>query len=220
MPDHDKFKKKVEDYIDSMEAGDPDHPSKKTIILDLPPDTPAPVNIDDKRTKLLSTGAAVKPGQATGKYDRARILNIIKASRHVGIDPNTALSVALQETKLGNLNPENIGNVYAGYGKAPAGLDQGSWEMASFLKEKMEEGKKMGFTDEAHWIQNYNGLGKLKSTTMMGKPQPTKYYGIEVTPDNPLDMRKNPLYGKTIIDLRENVIKQNKDIQSLISSTL
>jgi hypothetical protein len=192
----------------------------------LPPDTDKPIEIHDPRTKLAS-GVAIEPGQASGHYDKGKITNIIKAAKKVGVDPNLALSVALQETKIGKTNPTSIGNIRSlYYGKAPEGLDQQAYELAKTLKDKMDEGKKLGFTDQALLIQMYNGLGKLGPTMrvmnnsgkMVGVPE--KYYGVEVTDKNPLDLRKNPLYGKTILDISENVIKKNKDIQELISKTM
>ncbi len=63
----------------------------------------------------------------------------------------------------------------------------------------------------------YNGMGKLGVQRMNGKPTPTKYYGLDVTEKAPLDLKKNPLYGKTIQDLRDNVIKKNPRIQKLLA---
>lgn len=209
----------VNNHISSLEGvtvggGDP----KKNI----PPDDPTKIKLEDKRKMLAATNVPINKEKdlKSGTYDKQRIKNIIKAAKHVGIDPNTAISVALQESHIGNLNDQNIGNVYAGYGKAPAGLDQQSYELAAFLKEKITEGKKLGYKDEAHQLQMYNGMGKLKSTySVNGKIQPQKFYGIEVSEGHPLDLKKNPLYGKTIIDLRDNLIKTNEEIQKLIHSS-
>ena len=178
---------------------------------------PNKIQLQDTRKVALATGAKIQPGQTNGTYDTAIINNVIAAAKHVGVDPNTALAVALQESHMGVKNPENLGNVYAGYGKAPDGLNQQAYELAKTLRDKMDEGKRLGFKDEAHQLQMYNGMGKLKVGMMNGKPTPTKYYGIDVTKDQPLDLKKNPLYGKTIQDLRENVIKKNPRIQKLIS---
>lgn len=183
---------------------------------------PETVEVKDTRKKLAATGADINREKdlKSGHYNKQTLKNIIKAAKHVGIDPNTAMAVALQESHFGNLNPENLGNVYASYNKIPEGIDRQSYEMVQFLKEKMEEGKKMGIKDEATLLQTYNGLGKLgpQKLTVNGQVQyqPTKYYGIEVTKDKPLDLKKNPLYGKTIIDLRDNILKQNQEIQALV----
>jgi len=65
----------------------------------------------------------------------------------------------------------------------------------------------------------FNGMGKLfPRTKINGVSQPENYYGLRVTQDNPLDMRKNPVYGKTIQDLRDNVIKTSPEIQGLINT--
>lgn len=192
----------------------------------LSPDIEKPIEIEDPRTHMAS-GVPMKEKQGAGKYDKGKITNIIKAAKKVGVDPNLALSVAFQETKFGKTNPDSIGNIRnIQYGKAPEGLDQQSYELVRTLKDKMTEGKKLGFTDPAMQIQMYNGLGKLKPTIHVTNKQgqlegvPEKYYGIEVSDQNPLDLRKNPLYGKTILDISEQVIKKNKDIQELISKTM
>lgn len=188
-----------------------------TGVVNVPPaEDPNKVSLNDARTVSLATGAKIKPGGTSGTFNAGTIRNVIAAAKHAGIDPNTALAVALQESHLGNKNPENLGNVYAGYGKAPAGLNQQAYELTAFLKEKMDEGKKLGYKDEAHQIQMYNGMGKLGVQRINGKAQPTKYYGLPVTENAPLDLKKNPLYGKTIQDLRENVIKKNSRIQKML----
>ena len=178
------------------------------------------IKLEDKRKVLGATGASINKEKdlKSGSYNEATIKNVIKAAKKKGVDPNTALAVALQETHFGNLNPENLGNVYTGSSKAPEGYDQQAWDLVSILKEKMTEGQKLGFKDENMLIQMYNGLGKLGPSKTIGVKPIDTYYGIKVTKEHPLDLRKNPLYGKTIIDLRENIIKKSEAIQKLIST--
>lgn len=180
---------------------------------------PNKVLLQDQRTISGATGAKIERGQTTGTYNTDTIKNIIKASRHVGIDPNLAIAVGLQESHLGNKSPDNLGNISSGgYSKIPEGLDPQAYAMAQMLKDKMDEGKKLGYKDEAHLIQMYNGMGKLKPNMSVGGVlQPMKYYGIEVTKDKFLDLKKNPLYGKTIQDLRDNVVKKNPRIQKMLA---
>lgn len=69
---------------------------------------------------------------------------------------------------------------------------------AKTLKYKMDYAKRLGYNDELFQIQAYNGLGYNDD------------YGV--------DMKKNPIYGKQIQDLKENVIKKNPEIQDFIKS--
>lgn len=197
--------------------GDEDNGKGKnaSAVLTLPTDTLKPINIKDVRKINGATGSKMSDSfSKSGAYDANVIRNVIKAAKHNGVDPNLALAVALQETGMGSKTTlDNV--VHWVYGEAPKGLDQGAWELTKALKEKMTEGKKLGFNDEAHAIQMFNGMGKLKAQD--GKPK--TMYGIKITPDQPLDMKKNPVYGRTIIDIRDNVIKNHPEIQSLISNS-
>lgn len=196
-------------------------PAAGPTILNLPADTKKPIRINDARKKLLATGVPWNDKYSkAGDYSPDTITNIIRAAKANGVDPNLALAISLQETGLGKLDPENIGQTQISpdvYGTAPKGISQDAYAFTRYLKEKMDYGKKLGFADEAHQIQAYNGLGKLKSSLKVnGVLQPAKFYGLNVNPGQALDMRENPLYGKTIQDLRDNLIKTNPDIQRMI----
>lgn len=199
-------------------------PARSPMILNLPPDTKRPISIKDARKRLLATGVPFSDKYSKGgNYNPDTINNIVQAAKLNGVDPNLALAVSLQETNLGNLDPDNIGRLMISpdtYGSAPKGINQDAYAFTKYLKEKMEYGKKLGYADEAHQIQAYNGLGKLTpSLKVNGVPQAERFYGLLVNPGQSLNMRENPLYGKTIMDLRDNLIRTNPEIQRLIQGT-
>ena len=69
-------------------------------------------------------------------------------------------------------------------------------------------------------MQAYNGYGKLKPNTMVnGKYVPMNYYGIQVTGDKPLDMSTNPVYGRTVLSLRDEILKKHAGVKTLVDET-
>jgi hypothetical protein len=98
--------------------------------------------------------------------------------------------------------------------------------LAKAINEKMAyakelRGKGLLPKGEEYDLQTYNGLGKLMPTLRVGgKLQDASYYGIPVTAQQPLDLKKNPAYGKIVKQLRDEVIGTNPEILKLIESTL
>jgi len=170
-------------------------------------------HLHDKRKVFRATGVPmVSKYSKAGAYDQNFMKEIVKAANHVGVDPNLALAVGLQE---GNFKKHDIN--YSLFQSpateaTPEGLDEDAYRLTKLLKDKMQEGKQMGFRDEARQIQMFNGMGKL------GPETPTSYYGIKVSKESPLNMRHNPVYGRVIQDLRDNVIKANPDLQKFIAT--
>lgn len=83
---------------------------------------------------------------------------------------------------------------------------------------KINNAKRQGLTDEADQIQNYNGRGKVFPSTEAGYHgfNMKNIYGVPV-PQEGINMKQNPLYGKRILDLRDNVIKGNPQIADLVN---
>lgn len=133
---------------------------------------------------------------------------IIKEARAQGVDPYTALAMAHQES--GFAEDDNPFHLYGG-----AKTDDPIKEGISFLKDKLNYAKKLGKKTEPEQLQAYNGYGKL---TKVSEDHSSKYYGIDVS-KQPLDMNKNPVYGKRIVDIRDNVLKNNPDIVKLVQGT-
>ena len=192
------------------------------------------IKISDKRTMNAAANAAIRPNKdlVTGKYDADRISNIASVAKLYGIDPNLLLSIDLQETGFGTIGEdpgsESIGHT-KGYNlsdlKTPSkrGSDEDVFDdrydfFARAYLEKMAEGKRQGLTDSLDIIQNYNGRGIVTPYTELdyhGFPM-KEIYGVPL-PEKGISMKQNPLYGKRIFDLRENVVKQNPDLQRLIN---
>jgi len=63
----------------------------------------------------------------------------------------------------------------------------------------------------------YNGLGTVTPDTEKDYHgfRMKKIYGVPV-PASGINMRKNPLYGKQIVDIRDNVLKQNPEFLKLV----
>jgi hypothetical protein len=132
---------------------------------------------------------------------------IVTEAKRQGVDPYTALAMAHQETNL--QEDENPFRIYGG-GNTNDPIKEG----IGFLKGKLAYAKSLGKKTEPEQIQAYNGYGKIG---VGSEDKSNSYYGIDVS-KAPLDMNKNPVYGKRIIDLRDNVLKQNPDIVKLVSS--
>jgi hypothetical protein len=169
------------------------------------------VDLKDTRTIRATTGEKINPNVdlKADKYNKVVIDNIIKKSKAVGVDPSTMLAIALQETNFGKKDA-NLGHALYGDTAYPYGY-------IDFYKEKLNEAKRAKIDNELLQIQYYNGLGTVYPETEEDyhgfKMQ--KIYGVPL-PASGINMRKNPLYGKQIIDLRDNVVLKNPYIQKAL----
>jgi hypothetical protein len=141
------------------------------------------------------------------------IKGIVREAKANGIDPYEALSIAYQESHIDKDNPYHLNPDYypSNYAGPKLGVQsivkQLTWGKALQKKGTIPD------TDEFR-LQGYNGYGKIKRghADLNGS---TSIYGQRI-PVEGIDFKKNPLYGKRIIDIRDNIIKKNKDIQSFI----
>jgi len=171
------------------------------------------IKLQDKRTIDSVTG---KPMTDTSRFNnsvsRKTITDIIQSAHERGIDPHTALAMSLQETGITPFNPlhDNAQDMHSydvmkRYAeKYPDGINSKIVidESMNNLAAKIAYAKKLGKTSEADVIQGWNGYGKINNV-----------YGIP----GEIDMHKNPVYGKRIIDLRDNIIKKNPEILKMIA---
>lgn len=190
-----------------MQAGDPH-------ILYLPPDTKKPLRIQDTRKIDGITGKPVMDTNSLSRNaDPTIVTKIIRAAKQAKIDPYTALAYAHQETGLSGdedsaWNPFHIlTNV--------SDKEDPTVQGVRFLKDKMDYAKRLGKNNEADVLQAFNGYGKVGRHT---EGNQNKMYGIDVS-QQPIDMNRNPVYGKRIIDIRDNILKKNPDIVKLVSET-
>ena len=169
------------------------------------------VDLKDTRTVRATTGEKINPNVDLkgDKYNKVVIDNIIKKAKAVGVDPSTMLAIALQETDFGKKDA-NLGHALYGDTAYPYGY-------IDFYKDKLNEAKRAKIDNELLQIQYYNGLGTVYPETEEDyhgfKMQ--KIYGVPL-PASGINMRKNPLYGKQIIDLRDNVVLKNPYIQKAL----
>ena len=167
--------------------------------------------LPDTRTIRATTGKAIRPNidLMAGDYSEDVVKEIITKAREKGVDPKTALAIALQESHFGKKDP-NLGHVTIG--------SEDPYGYMDILKSKVGLAKSKGHEDELKQIQFYNGTGKLFPGTEKEYHGFTsgKFYGVPVT-EAGLDMMQNPLYGKQIVDLRDNVIGKSKHIDSLLN---
>lgn len=192
------------------------------------------LSLEDARKIRATTKKAINPKTdlVSGQYDRATIQHVLDASKRYNFDPYTALAVALQESKLGNID-SNLGHLKdmpttiesklpdAKEAKKKMNFEEYSKKYSAdalvrMLMEKKDIAEKKGLKDEEHILQAYNGLGKVYPETENDYHgyDMAKIYGVDL-PKEGIDMKKNPLYGKQIIDLRENVIKKNPEIMEI-----
>lgn len=191
--------------VSSLNKKRRDHLSKLKKEMDFPKEF---INLKDTRKIRATTGEKINPNVdlKADKYNKAIIDNIIKKAKAVGVDPSTMLAIALQETNFGKTD-SNLGHVKKGYKGYP-------YSYIDFYKQKLNEAK---FKDELLQIQYYNGLGTVYPETEEDYHgyEMQKIYGVPL-PASGINMRKNPLYGKQIIDLRDNVILKNPYIQKAL----
>lgn len=176
------------------------------------------VKFEDPRKISATTGKAINPNAdlKSGYYDDATIRRIVEAAYRHGVDPYTAVSIGLQETGLGKTD-DNIGHVTGPQAEKDLGAKSEEEYFVLTIKDKMKYADKLGIKDDLTRIQAYNGLGNVYPTTESGYHgfNMQKIYGVPLTKKG-INMRKNPLYGKRVVDLRENVIKNNPTVNEYV----
>jgi hypothetical protein len=166
------------------------------------------VSIEDNRSVDAVTNQKVTK-KAPLVADKDFIKNVVSAAKRHGIDPYTALAMAYQETNMGDGWKDNPFHMSRMQTEEP--LE----ESMLFLKEKLALAKRLGKKNEADIIQAWNGYGKI---TPKSEYNTNMYYGIDVS-KNPIDMNTNPIYGKRVLDVRDNILKKNKNIIDIVNST-
>lgn len=203
-------------------------PNATAVVLYMPKDTRKKVKLVDNREINPATGKPFKQkGNKTISVDPVHIQTIVAHAKAKGIDPYTALAIAYQETEF-DKNGIGYGEVKDYFPDQYVGEEflerdemrrhQEANKLANALKDKLAYATRLGYDKkgEDFVLQAYNGYGKIKPP----KGQDTSsYYGIPISNTNPLDMSKNPAYGKTVLSLRDQVLKNNPEIKKLVEST-
>ncbi len=192
---------------------------------------PGLIKILDQRKVDLGSGTPIGEGnKKSADVDPVLIREIVSKAKRSGFDPTTHLAMALRENALTlpaankyfpdplkAANPFQVGSKDE-FG--PNKLKIGEWMAANpgknsidafnqLYKEKMAIADSKGVKDEAARIQHWNGTGTLANKGLQ--------YGID-TNKTPINMDQNPIYGKSVLDLRENVIKKNPELMKLVDS--
>jgi hypothetical protein len=196
----------------------------------VPPKKVELLNILDARTINPTTGEPFKErGLKTVNVDPARLKAIISHAKARGVNPYDALAIAYQETEFGTSgeNRDNWGQAWSYDPDKRIPLSDSSNVEASrlvnALKDKLDYAKRLKFDKkgEEYALQAYNGYGDLRTRLMQvgGKRVPQKFYGHLVTGDQPFLMSEHPMYGKTIISLRDEILKKHAGIKQLVDTT-
>lgn len=146
--------------------------------------------------------------------DLAQAKHIIEKAKQYGINPYTALAVAYQETGFKDEYKDNPFNLLSGERLNPetAGEDFVDLSMKTML-DKNKIADKLGKKTDEEVIQAWNGYGKITNTSFGGTVK--KVYGVDVS-EKPIDMAKDPIYGRRVTDIRDNILKKNPDIVKLV----
>lgn len=167
----------------------------------------------------------------SGDFSKKHIEGIINASKSLGIDPYQALALAWQESgfasakekkgrggfiikpslaQIKDIEPAQEKEVEE---KAKAtGIDPMYLKLGVVLRDKMKYAKQLGFNDEASQLQAYNGYGTITPRQFGGA---TKAYGVDIS--NGVSMKKNPLYGKRLLELKSD-IANHPEIKKMVGN--
>lgn len=189
------------------------------------------IQVKDNRTVSPTTGEVLNPNKdlKTGNYRKDVIEGVVNAAIRHGVNPYHALGIGLQES---GLNWEETGHVLSwdlpDLGYTPEQIEnmskseqEGNLLVGAMVKHA-ENAKAKGYKDDVWKLQAYNGFGKLGKNTEKGISQSgningvKKWYGIDVSKE-PLDLSKNPAYGKTILSLA-NMLQENPQIKQIVDS--
>lgn len=176
------------------------------------------INLVDPRKIRLTTGKPINPNRdlLSGEYPLQPLTYLLNTAKNRHITRDQALDLAaigLQESGWGKTD-ESIGHVLDG----PTDTSIEGAFIDTYLS-KMNLAAKLGYKDDYHRYQAYNGYGKIYPDTEKKYHGYTAkaFYGVPV-PKTGIDLRQNPLYGKQIVDIRNNVLLKNPEFLKLLDS--
>lgn len=189
-------------------------------------------NIQDKRKinpitkKPLNPKTDLKNFKDISKVD---VEAIVKMADYLNYPRDLALAVSLQESGLGRVDPNlghNLdydfvprmeGEVFSDAEKDAGAFITGLQDKAEYAKNLYNK-KKIPKNDLIYQLQAYNGFGTLTPNTELNyyENPNQKFYGVDVK-GKPLSMKQNPLYGKTIINYRDSIIRQDPTLKKFLN---
>lgn len=160
------------------------------------------------------------PKNKNKKYplDSKKIQQVISTSIGMNYDPKMALALALQETGIGRTDDNIFHIISRKFDKEPIELTGNPIEDGiNIVKYKKKYANSLGFNSPELELQTFNGLGKVFRNTERRYHgfDMDKIYGVPI-PKEGIDMKKNPLYGKRVIQLKNDIIDKDPYINKLI----
>ena len=179
---------------------------------------PRTLNIVDPRKKMATTNQPLRPNSdlVGGKYNSNHLDKLMQEAKRQKLSKQDMMNLSamgFQETKWGK-SDGNIGHVLGNW----KGNDSYQ-QFISAYKEKMKEADRLGIKDPATRLQVYNGLGTVTPKTEKHYHgfEMQKIYGVPI-PKGGINMKKNPLYGKQVMDIRDNVLAKNPEYLQYMDS--
>ena len=169
---------------------------------------------DKRKVDYVTNKKLTDRNKLHSNIDKDLARHIISKALENDIDPYEALAIGLQETNYHDDysgNPFRVKDIVSQKEFDESGGDPIDASMR-IMKKKWELAKILGKKGDAERIQAWNGYGKVGKTT---EGNQDTVYGIDVT-KNPIDMSVNPVYGKRIIDIRDNILKKNPEIVKIV----
>lgn len=189
-------------------------PGFEDIPLYVPNDTQRSIRIEDTRKVSPTTGLPLGDKERKSiDVDLDLIKDVVKHAKLSGIDPLTALAVSYQETGLNKNAPFNLNPMV--FGKPTGNAEEGMKSLQAQFKYAQDLQKRgVVPSTEDYFIQGNNGYGTIKRghADLEGAH---KIYGLNI-PEEGINLKHNPLYGKTVLSLRD-LLKTNPQIQGILN---
>jgi len=181
-----------------------------------------PFTINDTRKIDRATGLPITDrNKLTATTDTDLVKSIVQRARKNGLDPTESLAMAFQETSLRMPKPNKYfpdpiraSNPFTVGAKDefPGGMGVGEWQdknggdsidaFMALYKNKLQHARN---DSDASRIQSWNGYGNVKDL-----------YGVKGN----INMGQNPVYGKRIMDIKENIIAKDPTIQKILTGKM
>lgn len=179
------------------------------------------LDIVDPRKKMATTNQPLRPNSdlVGGKYSSKHLDKLMQEAKRQGLSKEDMMNLSamgFQETKWGRTDG-NIGHVQRSFDD-PGSFDDYT-DFIDAYKSKMKLADRLKIKDPALRLQVYNGLGTITPKTEKDYHgfEMQKIYGVPI-PKGGINMRKNPLYGKQVMDIRDNVLAKNPEYLQYMDS--
>jgi hypothetical protein len=196
---------------------DDDEPVKKPVAKS----NTRTLDIVDPRKKMATTNQPLRPNSdlVGGKYNSKHLDKLMQEAKRQGLSKQDMMNLSamgFQETKWGKTD-DNIGHVQRSFDD-PGSFDDYA-DFVDMYKSKMKTADRLNIKDPALRLQVYNGLGTITPKTEKDYHgfEMQKIYGVPI-PKEGINMKKNPLYGKQVMDIRDNVLAKNPEYLQYMDS--